>query len=241
MQILCKKMYLIYIKRSRAASAKRSRTLSAQREILDRNETGNPTNRWILFYIFDIRNIYFRKAKYMEKELLHKLKLGDENTYQTVFNNYFPLLVAFANKYIQDLDLAKEIVQVVFVKLFEKRNSLEITTSIKSYLYKMVYNDCLNAINSQKITSRHYSQYARQIDIMADYLDVIEQTEKELRIFKAIEKLPPQCKLILQQSRFEGKKNKVIADELNISIRTVETQISKALKLLKAGINLFLF
>ena len=177
----------------------------------------------------------------MEKELLHNLKMGDENAYHAVFNTYFPVLVAFANKYVNDLDLAKEIVQVVFVKLFEKRHSLEITTSIKSYLYKMVYNDCLNAINSQKITSMHYSQYARELNIQADYHDVMEQIEKEQRIFKAIDQLPPQCKLIIQQSRFEGKKNQVIADELNISIRTVETQISKALRLLRAGINLFFY
>ncbi|HAH24452.1 MAG TPA: RNA polymerase sigma-70 factor [Prolixibacteraceae bacterium] len=177
----------------------------------------------------------------MEQELLHKLKIGDENAYHAVFNTYFPVLVAFANKYVVDLDMAKEIVQVVFVKLFEKRRSLEITTSIKSYLYKMVYNDCLNAINSQKITSKHYSQYARQIELLTDYHDVMEKTERELRIFKAIDQLPPQCKLIIQQSRFEGKKNQAIADELNISIRTVETQISKALKLLRAEINLFFY
>lgn len=177
----------------------------------------------------------------MEQELLHKLKMGDENAYHTVFKTYFPVLVAFANKYVNDLDLAKEIVQVVFVKLFEKRHSLEIRTSIKSYLYKMVYNDCLNMIKSQEIASKHFTQYARQMDLQSDYQDVMEQTERELRIFNAIDQLPPQCKLIIQQSRFEGKKNQVIADELNISIRTVETQISKALRLLRAGINLFFY
>lgn len=176
----------------------------------------------------------------MEHELLHQLKIGNEKAYHAVFNDYFPVLVAFANKYVCDLDMSKEIVQAAFVKLFEKRNSLEITTSLKSYLYKMVYNDCLNAINSKKISSRHYAQYALQMDQQTDFRDVMEQTEKELRIYKAIDKLPPQCKLIIQQSRLEGKKNKEIAKELNISIRTVETQISKALKLLRSGIS-FLF
>ena len=177
----------------------------------------------------------------MEYELLDRLKSGDENAWYAVFNSYFSVLVAFANKYVSDLDLAKEIVQVVFVKLFEKRNALEISVSIKSYLYKMVYNDCLNAIKGKKIATEHCSRYARQMDLEVDFQDVMEQTEKELRIFKAIEQLPPQCKLIIQQSRFEGKKNQVIANELNISIRTVETQISKALKLLRAAINLFFY
>ena len=177
----------------------------------------------------------------MEHELLHRLKKGNENAWHAVFNKYFSVLVAFANKYVSDLDLAKEIVQVAFVKLFEKRNTLEITISIKSYLYKMVYNDCLNAIHSKKITSVHHTQYARQIDLLVDFQDVMEQTEKEQRIYNAINQLPPQCRLIIQQSRFEGKKNQVIADELNISVRTVETQISKALKFLRAAINLFFY
>lgn len=177
----------------------------------------------------------------MEHELLHKLKIGNEKAYHAVFHDYFSVLVAFANKYISDLDLAREIVQVVFVKLFEKRQSLEITTSLKSYLYKMVYNDCMNAIKSKKISFEHYSRYALQMDLLTDFHDVIDQTEKELRIYKALEKLPPQCKLIIQQSRLEGRKNKEIAEELNISIRTVETQISKALKLLREGIKLLLY
>lgn len=194
----------------------------------------------IFFYMFDVSIISTKIAGYMEQELLLQLKMGNEDAYHTVFHYNFLALVAFANKYVAELDLAKEIVQAAFVKLFEKRQSLEITTSIKSYLYKMVYNDCLNAINSKKISSRHYSLYAQQIDMHADFQDVMEQTENELRIYKTLNKLPPQCKLIIQQSRLEGKKNKEIAEELNISIRTVETQISKALKLLKAGIN-FLF
>lgn len=177
----------------------------------------------------------------MEQELLHQLKKGNEKAYHAAFHTYFPVLVAFANKYTSDLDMSREIVQVVFVKLFEKRQSLEITISLKSYLYKMVYNDCLNAIKSKKIISGHHTQYAQQMDLLTDFQDVMEQTENELRIYKALDKLPPQCKLIIQQSRLEGKKNKEIAEELNISIRTVETQISKALKLLKEGIKLLLY
>jgi len=177
----------------------------------------------------------------MEHDLLQGLKNGDENVYHTVFNDYYSGLVAFAHKYVSDLDMARDIVQVTFVKLFEKRKSLEIRTSLKSYLFKMVYNDCLNLIQSNKIMSGHYSQYARQLDKIADYQDVMEQTENELRIFKAIDQLPPQCKLIIQQSRLEGKKNKQISDELNISIRTVETQISKALRLLREGINILFY
>ena len=174
----------------------------------------------------------------MEQVLLQRLKLGDENAYHEIFNNYFSILVAFALKYLGDLDLSKEVVQNAFVKLFEKRNSLEISSNIKSYLFKMVYNDCLNVLKREKNILRLHNEYALGLDLHQDHIEISEQTELEYKIYTAINKLPPQCKRIIQQSRFEGKKNQVIADELNISIRTVETQISKALKLLKAGINL---
>jgi RNA polymerase sigma-70 factor (ECF subfamily) len=175
----------------------------------------------------------------MEKVLLQRLKLGDETAYHEIFNNYFSILVAFALKYLGDLDLSKEVVQNAFVKLFEKRNSLEISSNIKSYLFKMVFNDCLNVLKREKNILRLHNEYALGLDQYQDYIEISEQTELEYKIYTAINKLPPQCKRIIQQSRFEGKKNQVIADELNISIRTVETQISKALKLLKAGINIF--
>lgn len=175
----------------------------------------------------------------MEQKLLQRLKNGDENAYHEIFINYFSILVAFANKYLGDLDSSKEVVQNAFVKLFEKRNSLEISSNIKSYLFKMVYNDCLNVFKREKNILRLHNEYAMLQELNHDYIEISEQTELEYKIYTAINKLPPQCKRIIQQSRFEGKKNQVIADELNISIRTVETQISKALKLLRAGINLF--
>jgi RNA polymerase sigma-70 factor (family 1) len=175
----------------------------------------------------------------MQQDLLNRLKAGDELAYKTIFDDYYQILVAFAHKYLSDIDTAKEIAQNVFVKFYEKRKSIEITSSIKSYLYKMVYNDCLNYIKNRDIILKHYSEYSKEQTKLEDYQSLIEETEEEYRIFKALDKLPPKCKTIILQSRFEGKKNKDIATELNISVRTVETQISKALKLLKTGLNIF--
>jgi RNA polymerase sigma-70 factor (ECF subfamily) len=175
----------------------------------------------------------------MEDDLLKKLKNGDEDAFHQIFNGYFSMLVAFALKYLGDLDMSKEVVQNAFVKLFEKRNSLEISSNIKSYLFKMVYNDCLNLLKREKNILRLHNEYALGLDLYQDYIELSEQTELEYKIYTALNKLPPQCQRIIRQSRFEGKKNQVIANELNISIRTVETQISKALKLLKSRISLF--
>jgi RNA polymerase sigma-70 factor (family 1) len=170
----------------------------------------------------------------MNLNLLDKLKEGNESAYRIIFNEYNALLVSFAYKYLKDLDNAREISQKVFVKFFEKRNSIEISSNLKAYLYKMAFNECLNYIKSKKISSDHYSNYAKEFENSADYQHFIEQTEEEYKIYKAIEQLPPRCRQIFKLSRFEEKKNTIIAQELNISIRTVETQISKALRLLKA-------
>jgi RNA polymerase sigma-70 factor (family 1) len=174
----------------------------------------------------------------MQLDLLHKLKSGDEVAYKTIFDENYPVLVAFANKYLNDLDIAKDTAQNAFVKFFEKRQSIEISSNLKAYLYKMVYNDCLNLIKSKKIKIGHFNKYSKELELTANFQDLVDETENEFRIYTAIEKLPPRCKQIILQSRIEGKKNKEIADELNISIRTVETQISKALKLIKTGLSI---
>ncbi len=173
----------------------------------------------------------------MESSLLKGIKNGDELAYNTIFNQYYALLTSFAFKYLKDLDASKEIAQNTFVKLFEKRDSIEITTSLKSYLYKIVHNSCINYIKSRAIEAKHYSALAGEVENTSDFNRFIEQTEEEYRIYKAIDQLPGKCKLIFKLSRFEGRKNKDIADELNISVRTVETQISKAIKILKLNLK----
>jgi RNA polymerase sigma-70 factor (family 1) len=176
----------------------------------------------------------------MDPDLLKKLKEGDESAFRFIFNNYYPLLTSFACKFLHDLDSAREISQKVFIRLFEKRNSIEIHSNLKSYLYKMTHNECLNYIHREKIVSSHYSIYAKEFESDSVCQQYIEQTEEEYKIYKAIEQLPPKCKQVFKLSRFEQKKNIIIAQELNISIRTVETQISKALKLLKIGLSYML-
>ena len=174
-----------------------------------------------------------------QQELHTRLKKGDEAAFKMIFDDYYPVLVAFANKYLRDVDWAKEISQNAFIKLYEKRKSIEITASIKSYLFKMVYNDCINSIKYNNRTQKHFIEFAKNIESITEYTGCTDESENEYRIHKAIENLPPQCQYILKQSRFEGRKNKDIANELNISIRTVETHISKALRLIKSGLNIF--
>lgn len=176
----------------------------------------------------------------MDNDLLNRLKEGNEQAYKIIFDEYFPILTAFACKYLHDLDTSKEIAHNVFIKFYEKRSTIIITKSLKSYLFQMVYNDCISFFRSRSHHELHRKQLAESLGDNADYQDFVEQTEEEYKLHQLIEKLPPQCKKIFKLSRFEDKKNDEIAQDLNLSIRTVETQISKAIKFLKINYKIFL-
>ncbi len=173
--------------------------------------------------------------------LFNNFKNGNTNSFNLIFEKYYPLLVVFAKKYLNDLDLSKGIVQDFWVKFYEKRNEIEINTSLKSYLYLSVRNTCLNYIEKKNIQNKHHDIIQNSSSELSDEVSSkLEETELEHEIFKQVEKLPDQCKRIFKMNRIDGKKNKEIAEELNISKRTVETQISKALKTLRKELILYI-
>ena len=108
-----------------------------------------------------------------------------------------------------------------------------ITTSLKSYLFQSVRNRCMNHIKRLQVERRHHHQIASDQESFEDLHAKIAETELEHRIFQIVSEMPPKCQEIFRMSRVNGIKNKEIADQLNISIRTVETQISNALKALR--------
>ena len=176
----------------------------------------------------------------MNKELeivLQKLRSGDEGFYKSVFYEYYPLLTYFANKYVNDLEVAKEIVQEFFVRLYEKRFSLNIDTSFRSYLYKSIYNSCINYLNHIAVREQHHRQIKNttyEKSVFSE--DDINMVELERKIYSEIEKLPAQCRRIFKMNRFDGFSNGEIADKLKLSKRTIETQISKALRILRKNV-----
>ena len=173
--------------------------------------------------------------------LLKKLRLGDERAYEYLFKTYYEQLVLFAVKYVHDIELAKELVQDLIVSLFEKRSQLDITLSLKSYLYSAVRNRCLNCLNSEKIKGKYEDFVKQHANSKTDAVEEeINHNEMEVALMGAIDKLPPKCKAIFNMNRMEGLSNTEIAEKLNISKRTVETQISKALKILRSEMKPYL-
>ena len=157
--------------------------------------------------------------------------------FEQLFRQYYAPLVVYANKYVSDIDLAREIVQDFFVKLYEKRNTLSIDTSVKSYLYRSVYNSCINFINQKNMQEKHLKIIILERNDEENLENEINSVELQHKIFKAIEELPSKCRRIFKMNRLEGLKNDEIASELNLSKRTVETQISKALKILRTKLS----
>ena len=174
-----------------------------------------------------------------EKELIKGLQGGNERAYRQLFDLYFEPLTYFAYKYLEDLDASQDLVQEVFSSLYEKRENLSITQSLKSYLYRSVQNHSINVINHNKMKKRHHDVIKERSDVSATDSS-IELQELELKILRSIDALPEQCARIFKMSRFEQLSNQEIADALGISKRTVETQISNALKELRKTLTLLI-
>ncbi len=168
-----------------------------------------------------------------DKELYIKLKTGDERAFQTLFRKYYPAMCHFACQYLNDNELAEETVQDMFVKIWEKRESLNIETSVKHYFFRSVRNHCLNQIQHEKIKKQYANavleSFQQEINTEQYYLEV----DLVKRIEKSIDSLPPKRKEIFRLSREQGMKYKEIAETLEISVKTVEAQMGLALKHLR--------
>ena len=169
-------------------------------------------------------------------ELLFKsIQEGDLDAFENLFNKYYSVLCIYAHSLLADMESARDITQDVFLTIYENKSSVAIKSSVKAYFYRAVHNACLNYLKTTNVHAKHHLQIASQ-NLISDNHDLMVRAELEAQIFEEIQKLPPQCRNIFQMNRFEGRKNKDIAAELGISVRTVETQISKALKILRQNL-----
>lgn len=168
----------------------------------------------------------------------------DEPTFEQVFKEHYGALHAYSNVILKDSDGAEEVVQTVFLKLWERRSELRITTSLKAYLYKAVYHYSLNQIKHQKVRQRHWEEthYIMNQHLSPDNSQIIEGQENELvkRIQQTLDALPDKCRMVFHLSRFEELKYGEIAEQLGISVKTVEVHMSKALKTLRLELAEFL-
>lgn len=167
-------------------------------------------------------------------ELFEKVSNNnDERAFRTLFDRYFTQLSVYANKIVEDEDTAIDIVQSLFVRIYEQRTELKIS-SVRSFLFQSVHNHCLNELKHRKVHNNYAKIAIPAFETSSNNVDdLIRQSELEARLAQAINQLPPQCRRIFEMSRFDYVSNADIAEQLGISKRTVETQITKALQLLR--------
>jgi RNA polymerase sigma-70 factor (ECF subfamily) len=164
----------------------------------------------------------------------------DETAFETLFKTHYNALHAYAQVILKDEDVAEEIVQGMFLKFWEKRASLNIQ-SIKAYLYKCVYNDSLNYIKQEKTKSKYQDFTLHTMNTEHEPASLkVELSELQQHLREALNHLPEQCRTIFQMSRFEELKYREIADHLGLSIKTVENQMGKALRILRLKLADFL-
>lgn len=176
-----------------------------------------------------------------EIEVLEAIREGDETAFEMIFKEYYQPLCRYAHSFLSDREEAEETVQASFIGIWEKRNTLRITTSLKAYLYQAIRNRCLNVLKHEKVKQQHVHH---EMVLMAKHdeatADTVLSNELEKKIYLAMQALPEQCRLVFKLSRFEELKYQEIADQLNISVKTVENQIGKALKIMREQLREYL-
>lgn len=175
----------------------------------------------------------------INKDIWLQIQNGDEKAFEFIFRSYYSMLCSYAYDIIMDYDQAREIVQDVFVRIWENRSLIEINSSIKSYFFRSVNNQCINYLKHNAVLKRQNDNYQMEIieksDRISGYdedytLDSILYDGIEDDVIEAIDNLPDQCRQIFLQSRFERLSYEKIASQNNISINTVKTQLRRALE-----------
>lgn len=179
----------------------------------------------------------------LDQELFALLKKGNEKAFADIFNRYQASLFDFAYKRIRDKDDAKDIVQEIFVRLWNNRADLQIRTSLRSYLYRSVLNGALNILSHRVIKEEYVNSLQQTIEANAQAADYhIRETDMEKLIEAEIAALPPKMREVFEMRKKEYLSNREIAGKLGISEQTVETHMKRALRALRLrlGVSVFL-
>lgn len=168
-----------------------------------------------------------------ELRILPEIRCGNQQAYQSLFHYYYERLYHYALTFTSDQSKAEDIVQEVFLKVWTKRESLHTNGSLKAYLYRMTYNEFINGYRKEK--RYHEELDAFKFQALTPLLEESEETWqlKLNKLKEAVDKLPPRCREIFLLHKQEGVSQKEIAKKLDISVKTVENQVAKAVSILK--------
>lgn len=170
-----------------------------------------------------------------DNQLLELFRSGNRTGFEMLYNRYWKILYHIAARIVNNTDVAKDIVQEVFLSFYERASSAEIT-NVRSYIFQAVKYKCFMHLRSGHITERHL----RRVNLVASANlvdDELQAMELQQMLDHTIASLPEKCREVFYLSRFEMQSNRAIAEKLNISTKTVEHQITKALKALRMSVD----
>ncbi len=169
-----------------------------------------------------------------QDKIIEGLKSGDKLIFEEIYREYFTPLCYYCLRYVENFEDSEEIVQEIFIKLWHKHDEVEINTSLNAYLYKAVQNYALNYLSKKQTKEKYIAIQERQLPATYDTgQDKLEENELKIILKHAILKLPDKRRKIFEFSRFDGLKYVKIAQNMSISVKTVESQMTKTLKYLR--------
>ena len=171
-----------------------------------------------------------------DQAILEQLRKGEEAAIDVLFRKYYTFLCRVVVRVVKDENVAEDLAQEVFFDLWRKRDTLHINTSLKAYIRRAGVNRSLNYIRDQRLPLEDEEKMPDVSARQPNAIDQLETSELKALIDQAIDRLPERCRIVFTLSRFEQLSYKEISDKLGISVKTVENQISKALKLLRANL-----
>jgi RNA polymerase sigma-70 factor (ECF subfamily) len=177
-----------------------------------------------------------------DSQLTDRLKEGDKNAYEEIYNRFKGVLFAHSFRMLQDTEETKDVLQEIFAVLWTKRNQLNFTVSLSAYLYAATRNRIFDLISRKKVESEYLSSlqdFIRQGDYITDHL--VREKELVMMIEKEVSALPPKMREIFELSRGANLTHKQIAEQLNISDKTVKKQVNNALKILRLKLGVFTY
>ncbi len=163
----------------------------------------------------------------------------NDQSFEMVFRTFYSEMVGFAMRYVIDQDVGEEIVQETFANIWAKIDETEVRTNVRSYLFGAVRHACLNYLKHEKVVLRH-AEHTKHVVESTFSFDFAELSELESQIHQAFEKLPPKCREVFELSRFEGLKYQEIAERLDLSVKTVERHMGKALSIFREELGEYL-
>jgi len=181
-----------------------------------------------------------------EKILFTRAQEGDEDSFEILFNYYYPRLCTYASVFVKYPDVAEEIVQETFIRVWEKRTMISIRKTFKAYLYRSVHNKCINYLKGKKYLSDRDETFRNEVlkqtelnstNMDAEIIDKIVSEEFETEFRKALKSLPPQCLEVFMMCRNEKLSYSETAEKMGISVNTVKTQMKRALLKLKDSLE----